>query len=826
MQQKSEVVSLHPLVEYATEVVARHSKEICDEEFMKKAYIYITKCFRLYDKYYTSNEEEINLVAQQELRLDCSRQLRACLGELENRLLNYFIVTISAADDRIHPTMDEQNFPNDLYALLDTLGIIQTIWYSLEIAVLSHSMPLQVLSIETIKLFKRACSKYDYEKLNSSKNSLLCSLKWNRLSAVGAPAKYGGNNLQDDYWTVMYHLALHGDLTMLRDCLYCNDTIKNESNFLAQYDFYNIFDNHPFAAFVNNQIGKDKIDFALNFYVRELERWRSYFRHMLGAFENNHKFNNIIEHLRNICGILCGDENTILRLCRDKIRVDGWVTFVVASLLYQYAIPLNFSQISDIVSHSREICPQNSSDNPALGDILTRVFSHTSKKKGDPREVINDLLQLASFTPKVYVLSPVSKLITSFTCTHIVMLLSDECDIIDLHVSEERLLERLLMDTLLLLSNAGYPLELICAYLHYKFLSFDSIEGFVSNVLARRYVETDHDVVMFRKLLLDFENEDVEQLKAIVRSIEISRGTYWLTKRGVPNRLSKAIYFYELAEDNDRVIAILDRVVCQLMNSVYMDQLFFSTLSLGPGRPIGYSCRGRIGSTEFLDYNCNISDPDKMIDDDVEHPSLPLERAIKIAEDVLLSISDTSGIHSDGYGRNLFSTLDDYVFCIKQCREEMPVNGAPSNLEDSGKKLVKLILDKIAPKRFWLHIIDVAVWCHNVYAKSSNDTFGSSSNIYSIYDKNDVYALMVSLESTMNSYTGVDGLACVRVDANLQLIIKELRLKLLGVLTSSYMQNNHDSGSNVQPRIGGSSIRSTSHRAYDSLTGTSVKNYM
>jgi hypothetical protein len=86
---------------------------------------------------------------------------------------------------------------------------------------------------------------------------------------------------------------------------------------------------------------------------------------------------------------------------------------------------------------------------------------------------------------------------------------------------------------------------------------------------------------------------------------------------------------------------------------------------------------------------------------------------------------------------------------------------------------------------------------------------------------------MVSLESVVNSYTGVDGLANVRIDAGVQLKdhVKELRLKLLGVLTSSYMQNSHDSGKNVQPKIGGS-VRTTAHRAYDMLTGTSVKNYL
>lgn len=818
---------LHPLVEHVTETVAKHSKEICDEDFMKKVYGYITKCFRFYDeyKYYTSNDEEMNLIVQQEQRLECSKTLRGCLMELERHLLDFFISNVTAADDAMNT--DELDFTNDLYTLLDTLRIMETIWYSLEITVLSHSMQLHVLSLETIKLFKSACSKYDYEKLQSSKNSLLCGRSWNRLSAVGAPVKYGGNSVEDDYWTVMYHLALHGDLSLLRDCLYCNETIKSESNFLVQYDFYNTFDNHPFAAFVNTDIEKDKIDSTLNYYVREQEKWRSYFRHMLTAFENNRKFNDIIGHLRNICGILCGDESIILQICRDYIRVDSWVTFVMASLLYQYAIPLNFVQISDIVIHAREICAHDASDNK-LGDILTHVFSHSSKKKGDPRELINDLLQLASFTPKIYVLSSASKLITSFTCTHIIMLLSDEYDIINLHVSEERLLEKLLLETLLLLSNAGYPLELICAYLHYNFLSMESVEGFVSNVLARRYIHTDQDVSMFRKLLLDFfKDEDVEQLKVIVKSIEIARGTYWLTKRGVPNRLSKAVYFYELAEDNDRVIAILDRVICRLMNSVYMDELSFPTLSFGPASPLGYSCRGRAGSTEFIDFDSrNVTDADVMNVEDGERMTLP--NAIEIAENVLLAISDTSGIHKDGYGSSLFRTLDQYVVCIKKCCEKLALDVAPSHLEEAGKELVKLILYNVAPKRFWLHIIDVAIWCHNVYAKFTRERVVSTDTVkYSIFDKDDVYALMVSLESVVNSYTGVDGLANVRIDAGVQLKdhVKELRLKLLGVLTSSYMQNSHDSGKNVQPKIGGS-VRTTAHRAYDMLTGTSVKNYL
>jgi len=252
------------------------------------------------------------------------------------------------------------------------------------------------------------------------------------------------------------------------------------------------------------------------------------------------------------------------------------------------------------------------------------------------------------------------------------------------------------------------------------------------------------------------------------------------------------------------------------MNSVHMDRSCFLTLSFGPGQPVGYTCRGRMASSEFIDFNSDLIDPNRMIDDEGH---ITLERAITIAGDVLLSISDTSGVHRDGYGESLFRTLDHYVLCIKKCREQ---SEAPNHLKEAGEILVKLIKERVAPKRFWLHIIDVAVWCHNVYAKSLDNQ--DDMYTYSIYDKDDVYALMISLESTMHSYTGVDALMNVREGENIQSSIKELRLKLLGVLTSSYMQNNHDSGCILQPKTGGSE-RLKSHRAYDILTGTSVKNY-
>ena len=322
---------------------------------------------------------------------------------------------------------------------------------------------------------------------------------------------------------------------------------------------------------------------------------------------------------------------------------------------------------------------------------------------------------------------------------------------------------------------------LIYAQIITSYLSTCSVNGkeFARTFLLKRPLSSDKETLSISSALRAIGCE------SDARVVEVARGKWWLQchKSSV-----KAVYFFLKAKDISKIISLCETTVSKVIHAVQRD---FDGLNikLSPKFPPYMN----INPSEYYQRNFT---------------GYTLAESIKEATDIL----GCMGIDSFEY--NSMEIMQMSQFICKEayflyCYVRIIINfksiphpndlgsekykSIVSNFLDSSNCLSILLSRKVAPLRFWLHLLELSVWLQNKYEiniNTINNNIDIDQNIdfvvpKSIFSKIDSYMLMVSLDRLATSFVSDE--LCSDVS---QSEINSVRLKLVNLWSLALIQSN------------------------------------
>jgi hypothetical protein len=419
------------------------------------------------------------------------------------------------------------------------------------------------------------------------------------------------------------------------------------------------------------------------------------------------------------------------------------------------------------------------------------------------------------------------------------LLLSEDSSLTASMPNEASFVEELFLEASQRLNELDFPVDVVVGYLH---------------ACPRRGVE--YARVLLPKRLMGSDGATVAVSAALrtlgltveARAVEAARGSWWLqspgrvdeSNEGSGARVVKALRFFQLAGDQQRSEALLDRALWRLSTAVVRASqalerepragesaavwagvfpLLPRGLQMHPMRPRGPCRRGDYTTADYWDLNHYIEYHDDAPSNAVVATSRLLH-AINHAEQLLGAVlcaqirASPEGVCLTSYvsmARALvMSTLppgtalpgpagpsaDMNALLVSLPVEMWPLMGqseggssspdrAEEVLQRAANTLCTLVTEEVAPMRFWLHLLDLAVGVDRVRRTPLQRC---------LFQKDHVYSLLAAAERVLQWHAHYASKPAGRVAPVPDDDAQALRLGLLGLFTGSVVQANADAG--------------------------------
>eukprot|EP01035_Chromulina_nebulosa_P017721 gene17721-23313_t len=470
---------------------------------------------------------------------------------------------------------------------------------------------------------------------------------------------------------------------------------------------------------------------------------------------------------------------------------DDWLCLTLSQLLYVYSLPLSRSDIAAIIRGTTSDAMNDLDSSKQIMSFQSRVIESLNGNIAYSIRYIYELSYNYMSIPhlRLVVLTSAAQLayylFTSGASIPSMRSISlDQLTSLSEHPNESSFVEELLLEVAELLSQLNYPVDVILRYLT---ICPDRGIEFMRVLLDRRYISTDSETEDLSSVLKSFGLSD------IARSVEIRRGTHYLSKCSTLRRIhgvgswhhslassvvsaSKSMYYYQLAGDLIRVSVLIEIVFVRLASAVKSSSEWFPDLTVEPIRPSPPMIPGSYW------FKNNVYDPRitrvstaGLLTRDDEYSELLY--SLEEAEDMILCLdpSNSATIKS-------IQSLDRYARAI---RLRLDV-GSILDIVKAARLISNLITEELAPVRHWTHLLDLVCWFHRVKDSIANN---DSDKIYGLVPKKDAYSLLnayVTITSHIYTNRYLNGLS--EYDFN------NIRITLLDLLAYSVIQENIEEG--------------------------------
>lgn len=427
--------------------------------------------------------------------------------------------------------------------------------------------------IEHIEKIWQICEIFH---INTTKNLSLETSKWFQECGKKLDKSYAIKLLINDFnWDIIYSFILNGRLTEAWELLQVHKTIKNinnsrsnsNSNSNGSVSDYRILDyikeilfDHPYSDLVSNGLDdlseEELLEIENGTLALKFHKWQA---KVTKVFDSSSSILSKIPELDNVFQILLGRSDVSYNCCINDKSNDNWLIYSLSLLLYVYPPPLSKVSICRIVEDamnkmmkSKDLSEDEKqtlvNENDAfkgimdgnIAQILGRVYEMGSRSNGKD-------ISLAVF-------------VTTGHLTHILLHGADMTDFLEPFPNapfQTAFSEEVLLEVAQKLNDYDYPVDIVLGYL----LACKKEGINVARVLLpRRYVTSDEDTIALSTILRKLE------LNVEAKVVEVSRGTWWLQQSrnhydysNHSGGVVKALYFYQLADDSSRSIALLDR---------------------------------------------------------------------------------------------------------------------------------------------------------------------------------------------------------------------------------------------------------------------------
>lgn len=593
------------------------------------------------------------------------------------------------------------------------------------------------------------------------------------------------------YWSLFYQLCLRGHLDEAISLFQIHSIVcsigsskkKDTSDEKAMINtFFEILRAYPrFNSDQQLDLRKVSTDFQ-NWY----ERVRKF--QLTSA--------KLISHIPELCTalkILLGDMETLKEYCNEK-----WTNLTLALLLYVYPPPLTKIDLSKIVEEAmNEIGVQHHDEmekrqRATMKDIMVGNLASALRLSYEMKSSCTDNCAFLS----------VACLLNTAHLTFILAHGAHMHDLLEVKVdssSDSSFYDELFLELGDSLNFLEYPIDVIVFYFHN--CKSKGME-YLRHLLPRRQITSDEDALAISSTLRSLD------LIEDARVVEVARGTWWLQFNSNidSNGAIKALYFYQLARDNTRSRAILDRAMWTCIIAVYACSTLFNELSFMPSKP-------QEGSFQYTSYDSQI-----YFEGDNIGKENRLFNALAKADELIGTIieeDDEVGILAENLSGYIQAVRLRLLILVLQDSREILLK-----LKMGGSIIFKLLEDAFSngrgiSVRYWLHLVDLCAWFDDEHKRRCEDLNTGDGVECTIFSKREVHVMSQAMEVVLKS--------CVQDMIHSDKIKTEnLRKKLLGLLTASIVQSNSIKGNDKFHLL----LSKSSTSNYDILTSNSFNRYI
>ena len=686
---------------------------------------------------------------------------------------------------------------------IDVFIDLERIWHLCEVFLLHN--PNKLMSLEIAKWIKSSEKRVFMENIGRD------------ILGMAQPELYDGTKAGGmTYWQAVYVLAMQGDLKDCWELLSLHSKIAHTTDkspsinirsrrigqdVQAAQQLQHLLTSHPYASLVdNNAIDNESGSFAKdNTYSAELQSWRSLIEQFKVSSAGSALLTRIQE-LNTLIRILEGEEDVICSIA----GAGNWEGVALARLLYVYAPPLTRQNLCKILESSMNLQQRvtstlsnmiDSDKNMRLwlksvmsgqvGPALRAMF-----ERGCEANLPGTIVQVPMLLANVYLcflLIHGAGIVELIQCNPKSVQNSMEVDTDESQQSAISYYESLVQDACQEVHDSNLALEKLLCFIEacptsanqmmlkllptHKITSDDELLQ-VSDILRHRaaYLTTHSR----DNSLLKSDSHIVSQLLQSANQLDYERGKWW-TQRRHENReyIDKCFLFYSRANDYAPIATMIEKSFQRCIQCVCACKSLFSGLNI-----------------QLVD--CIVAVPmNAAAHQDNGSARTDLLAALNESQDILMAshvrplLGDTI---PERNGRMLLQCLQKYTHGIRTFAEYMEnrTDSSKAAMQESITGVASLATQKLAPMRYWLHIVDISTWLQQ---SASDIRPHSEMHSPAVFMRPiSSYGLLQSFEYTLGS---VDGYRkqCANGDA-LDQNRRAIRLRGLQQLAGSLVTEN------------------------------------